>query len=135
MHFNGRVSLLGVEERELRIKGFNAYPHSSKHYVKRVLINPGSKYRIKVIHPVLEVCFWQLCVENLEGIATATFSDTQPHTNAQQTWGYVLAGDRHTAELIQNLQVNSERVIPTSVRFDECEIWGFFLLSNASSSI
>lgn len=55
MHFNGRVSLLGVEERELRIKDCNAYPPASKHYVKRVLINPGSKYRIKVIPPVLEV--------------------------------------------------------------------------------
>lgn len=55
MHFNGRVSLLGVEERELRIKACNAYPRAPKHYVKRVLINPGSKYRIKVIPSVLEV--------------------------------------------------------------------------------
>ena len=55
MHFNGRISLLGVEERQLRIKACNAYPPASKHYVKRVLINPGSKYRIKVIPPVLEV--------------------------------------------------------------------------------
>jgi len=55
MHFNGRISLIGVEERELRIKACNAYPPASKHYVKRVLINPGSKYRIKVIPPVLEV--------------------------------------------------------------------------------
>eukprot|EP00624_Nannochloropsis_granulata_P000279 evm.model.NODE_11007_length_13466_cov_19.823111.1 len=59
MHFNGRISLLGVEERELRIKDCNAYPPASKHYVKRVLINPGSKYRIKVIPPVLENQFLQ----------------------------------------------------------------------------
>jgi hypothetical protein len=58
--FNGRVSLLGVEERELRIKGADDYigahsPNSSKHYVKRILINPGRKYRIIVDPPVLEV--------------------------------------------------------------------------------
>lgn len=123
MHFNGRVSLLGVEERELRIKACNVYPPASKHYVKRVLINPGSKYRIKVLPPVLEVCFFfgggQLSVVNLGDLATTGIFDTEPQTHAQQTWGYVLAGDRHTAELIQKLKVNSERIIPTSVRFDK----------------
>ena len=117
MHFNGRVSLLGVEERELRIKPCNAYPPASKHYVQRVLINPGSKYRIKVIPPVLEVR-WQPLYFVQDGLPPIKALDSKQHTHerAYQTWGYVLAGDRHTADLVQTLQVNSERVIPTSVR-------------------
>lgn len=57
VHFDGQVSLLGIEERELRVRDMNEADarHSSKHYVKRVLINPGSKYRIHIVPPVLEV--------------------------------------------------------------------------------
>lgn len=38
------------------------------------------------------------------------------HMRNEQAWGYVLAGERRIAELVQTLQVNRERVIPTSVR-------------------
>lgn len=54
----GSVLLLGVEERELRLEDearLNVPPQASKYAVRRVLINPGRRYRITVQAPVLEV--------------------------------------------------------------------------------
>lgn len=50
--------LLGVEERELRLGDelrLSATPQASKYAVRRVLINPGRRYRITVQPPLLEV--------------------------------------------------------------------------------
>ena len=52
------MSLLGIEERQLHIKpegNGGVDHHHSNYHIKRVLVNPGKKYRINIQSPVIEV--------------------------------------------------------------------------------
>ncbi len=109
--------LLGVEERELRLEAdvgrLGASPHASKYAVRRVLINPGRRYRVMMQPPLLEVrgCAAPHATrgEVTKNRGARLLTQKYTHTTHIQTWGYVLAGNRHLAEEIQDLDIERQR--------------------------